>query len=167
MGRPTIYLLALVVFACTPPQQTDTIPAVPQAMREVHLEGTPRVVGSAPMSTEVVLQDDEGRSTRLSGPLTREISSLTGAKVEVWGHAADGTVEATRYRIVAVGESDGSEPIVMGVVERGADGRLQLRTETGDIVHLGGATDRLEPGQKAWVRGPMTLEVRSLGIIKP
>lgn len=154
-------LVGLVLLAgCTP----TTIPSPgPEVPGEAWRAGTVRVVGSAPMSVQVVLEPETGSQVVLTGPLAGELRAVRGARVAVRGKGSRGTLEATEY---VVQEVDG-RPVVTGTVERAADGGLQLRTRAGEIVSLSGAIDGLRTGQKVWVQGTEAVRVQSHGVIRP
>lgn len=164
--RSALLLLTLAAMACASPA-----PEPPQAAAEpaaadtslVRRVGTVRVVGSAPLNIQVMLQDQGGRGVAIHGPLAREIERLSGVEVEVQGRMHQGALEASGYQVRAV---DGA-PAVMGTVERATDGGLQLRTEQGQILKLSGADAHLRAGQKVWVQGTQTLQVQSYGVIRP
>lgn len=135
----------------------------PDAPGEAWHAGTVRVVGSAPMSVQVVLQPETGSQVALTGPLAAELQAVRGARVAVRGKESRGVLEATDY---VVQEVDG-RPVVMGTLEAAADGGLQLRTAAGEVIHLSGATDELRAGQKVWVQGVEAVRVQSYGVIRP
>jgi hypothetical protein len=146
---------ALSGAGCTPPANG---PAGVDTLR-----GRTAVVGSAPMNTRVSLQVEDGRSIVLTGPLSTELGRLAGAELEVVGRMAGSEMEPTAYRVVSV---DG-RPALVGVVESAPGGGLQLRTDDGRTVRLGGGTADLRPGQKVWVQGPDQLQVQTFGVIVP
>lgn len=156
-----VALVGLVLLAgCTP----TTIPSPgPEVPGEAWRAGTVRVVGSAPMSVQVVLEAERGSQVVLTGPLAGELQAVRGARVAVRGQERRGTLEATEY---VVREVDG-RPVVSGRVERAPDGGLQLRTLAGEVVHLSGATNELRVGQKVWVQGAQAVRVQSYGVIRP
>ena len=163
--RKNWVVLALMVTACTRPAPGPGSPALPAESPEAdtaHVTGTLRVVGSAPLNTQVVVQQDDGPGVEVTGPLRAELAQLSGAVVEVTGRVRGTAIEADRYTIRSV---DGA-PVVMGVVERGGT-TLQLRVPDGSVVMLRGATGQFRVGQKVWVQGPRTVEVQSYGLIQP
>lgn len=154
-------LVAIVLLAACKPGAVP--PPGPEAPGEAWRAGTVRVVGSAPMSVQVVLQPETGSQVTLTGPLVPELQAVRGARVAVRGKESRGALEATDY---VVQEVDG-RPVVMGTVERAPDGGLQLRTAAGEAVPLSGATDALRTGQKVWVQGVEAVRVQSYGVIRP
>jgi hypothetical protein len=168
--RRAILFFSFVMAACTPQNGEANSSPTPGAMAAdtVVMRGTVAVVGSAPVNTAVVVRGANGESSRIDGPLASEVGRLSGAEVEIvgvrqpdpmYGHS----IHATHYQVRSV---DG-RPVVMGVVERGADGQLQLRAEDGSVLRLAGGTTELRPGQKVWVQGPATVQVQSFGVIRP
>jgi hypothetical protein len=158
-------VLALVASACTRPAPAPGPAALPSEAAgagTVQVTGTLRVVGSAPVNSQVVVQKDDGPGMEITGPLRAELAQLSGAVVEVTGRVRGTALEAEEYTIRSV---DGA-PVVMGVVERGATA-LQLRVPDGSVVALRGATGQFRVGQKVWVQGPRTVEVQSYGLIQP
>ena len=159
-------MLILAAAACTSPapQPPASMPDS-QAVGGVVLIGVPRVVGSAPVNTRLVLADASGRQTEVVGPLAPEIRQLDGAQIEVSGRMTRGSLEASGYRIRSV---DG-RPVEMGTVERSPDGGVQLRKADGSVVRLTGAASQLRVGQKVWVQGPTTaaVQVQTFGVINP
>jgi hypothetical protein len=167
--RTAILLISFVMAACAPQNgETNSAPSRPgAAVDTVAIRGAVSVVGSAPVSTAVVVRGANGESSRVAGPLAEEIGRLSGAEVEVVGirepDAMHGqAIHATGYEVRSV---DGRS-VITGVVERGPDGQLQLRAEDGTVVRLSGGA-QLRPGQKIWVQGPATVQVQSYGVIRP
>jgi hypothetical protein len=159
-------LLALLALAsCTParPAPPAEAPNSSAHSRDSTVVGTVRVVGSAPVDVHVVVQDQAGHTTELTGPLVGEVRRLAGAVVAVTGRAEGRRLEVARYEIRSV---DG-QPVVMGVVEKIQDGYVYLRTPDGKLVYLAGGIQQLRVGQKVWVQGPSTLHVQSFGVIAP
>lgn len=161
-------LLALALMSCAPrqPEPPDSTPG--QAAAAAQVVGTVRVVGSAPVNVQVVVQPASGGSVQLVGPLREELRQLSGAEVAVHGPVepapdplADRRMRVERYEILAV---DG-EPVVSGTVEGASGEWLLLRTSAGELVYLGGATSQLQPGQKVWVKGPRGVVVQSYGVL--
>ncbi len=158
--RCCLVLLAATLMACTPPASNSS----PQrAGGPPSVAGTVRVVGSAPMNVQVVVEDSVGRSTTVAGPLVAEIQRLSGAQVELRGRMDRGVLTATSYEIRAVNGA----PVEMGVVQRATDGSLLLRKADGRTVSLMGATSQFRVGQKVWVQGPAAVRVQSYGVITP
>jgi hypothetical protein len=154
----------LASVSCTPPS-SQRPSSVPDSGGQTVLVGVPRVVGSAPMNTQLVLQQDGGRTTEISGPLAAELRQLDGARVQVTGRPTGRTLHASGYQVVSV---DG-RPVETGTVERAPDGGVQIRRADGRIVRLTGATSQLRIGQKVWVQGPTTaaVQVQTYGVITP
>lgn len=158
-------LLLTLMTACAPqPNGTpnDAPPASAAAAADTTVVGTVRVVGSMPVSTQVVVHPEGGQSTAISGALAREIGELSGAVVLVRGRPDGRGLEATDYEIRSV---DG-RPVVMGTVERIDDGVAHLRTRSGEIVHVNASGMPFRVGQKIWVQGQQTLRVQSYGVIR-
>lgn len=156
-------LLALLALAsCTPARPAPPAEA-PSGRGDTTVVGTVRVVGSAPVNVQVVVQDQAGHTTELTGPLVGEVRRLAGAVVAVTGRAEGRRLEISRYEIRSV---DG-QPVVMGVVEKIQDGYAYLRTPDGKLVYLAGGIQQLRVGQKVWAQGPSTLHVQSYGVITP
>lgn len=163
-------LAALALMACAPrqPEAPDSAPA-PSAAQEDRVVGTLSVVGSTPVNDRVVLQPGEGGSIQLVGPLSEELRQLSGAQVALRGPMepapdplADRQIRVVDYEILAV---DG-EPVISGTVEGRSGDWLLLRTSSGELVYLAGATAELRPGQKVWVQGPRGLIVQSFGVLR-
>lgn len=158
-----ILLLPVMMMACTPPSSTGSAAPSQGADGQRQVVGTVRVVGSAPVNIQVVVQDTTGRATQIEGPLVGEIRRLSGAQVEVRGRMNRGALIATGYDIRSVNGA----PVQMGIVERAADGSLQLRKSNGEVISLLGATTQFRVGQKVWVQGLPTVRVQSYGVITP
>jgi hypothetical protein len=150
----------LVATGCTPPPNGTANGPGPAGDR---VEGNVAVVGSAPMNVRVTVQPDDGPGVYVVGSLVQEIRQLGGVRVALSGRRTGGEFQATDYEVISV---DG-RPAVMGVVERAADGGVQLRLKDGTLVRLGGATANLPVGRKVWVQGPETVQVQTYGIIEP
>jgi hypothetical protein len=170
MHRETILLAGVIMAACAPPNgETNSIPPARQAgFDTVQVHGTVAVVGSAPVDIAVIIQGEDGESSRVEGPLAEEIGRLAGAEVEVTGIRERDprygqAVHADRYVIRAV---DG-RPVITGMVEEAPGGGLQLRTEDGAVVRLVNGPDQIRPGQKVWIQGSATVQVQSFGVIRP
>lgn len=164
MTAPASALLALLILAsCAPSPAMQGSPPAQAESGDARLTGTVATVGSVPISTQVVLRGEDGRSTQIRGPLLDEIRRLSGARVELHGRLSDGALEATGYRIRSVNGA----PVEMGIVERNPAGGVQLRKENGEVVQLVGATSQFQIGQKVWVQGPTTQAVRvqSFGVL--
>ncbi|HEX2095347.1 MAG TPA: hypothetical protein VHG28_23325 [Longimicrobiaceae bacterium] len=160
--RAALLALAVALGACAPRTPAPG-PGAPQTAED-RVVGTVRVTGSLPVDVQVNVQEPGGRFVRVTGPLAAEVRRLSGAVVEVWGRpAAGGAIEAAGYEVRSV---DGA-PVVMGMVERAAEGGFQLRRRDGSVVRLTGATSQLRVGQKVWVQGASTVQVQSYGVITP
>jgi len=162
-----LLLIVSILVGCTPQNANNGPHPDDGAADSAAVRGTVAVVGSAPVNVSTVVRGADG-DVRIDGSLATEIGRLSGAEVEVFGeHRADAmygsAVTASSYRIVSVGGA----PVVMGVVERGADGSMQLRTDDGAVVRLSGPTGGLQIGQKVWVQGQSSMEVRSYGVVRP
>jgi hypothetical protein len=157
-------LLLLGTMAACAPQPNGAPPATPAAnvAEDSAVVGTVRVVGSMPVSTEVVVHSDGGRSTTIVGALAAEIRELSGAVVSVRGRPNARGLEATDYEIRSV---DG-RPVVMGTIEGIQDGVAHLRTRSGEIVHVNASGMPFRVGQRVWVQGQQTLRVQSYGVIR-
>lgn len=171
MIRLTVALAVLAAAACAPPAEVaDTLPA-PSADGTGSLTGTIRIVGSAPVNVQTVVQPrDGGRSVRVTGPLTDELGRLNGVEVALRGRIdaspdpmVDRQIEVSAYDIVSV---DG-RPVVSGEIVSIQAGRAVLRTDRGEEVVLAGAPADFAVGQKVWVQGVHTLSVQSYGTIRP
>lgn len=179
MRTQTALLTMLILAACNAPTpESGPVPNEADAAAETghaptweevpdtsatRRTGTIRVVGSAPVSVDVVVRDDDGNSTVLEGPLRDELRNLSGTRVEVTGRPGSRAMEVTDYRVISV---DG-RPVMTGVVEREGDGDAWLTTEDGRRFRLSGAVDHLEDGAKVWVQGEGTVRVRTSGRISP
>ncbi|MEX2583678.1 MAG: hypothetical protein WD766_10410 [Gemmatimonadota bacterium] len=171
MMRHSIVLMAVLIGCAPRGEPTDSIP-LPEAAAErgEALIGFVRIVGSAPVNVQVVLQPEEGRSVRLVGPLVSELERLSGVLVAVRGEIresadpiVDREIEATGYEILGV---DG-QPVVTGEITSISGGTAVLRTEAGHEIVLPAPPGELRVGQKVWVQGPQSLSVQSYGIIRP
>ena len=157
----TLVMMCLLAAACTRPS------AVPASAggegQEVKLIGVPASVGSAPVNTRTRLAVEGGEAVYVTGPLAAEVRALAGARVEVRGRrGANRTLEATDYDVLSVG----GRPVVLGVVERAANGALQLRTREGRAVRLNDAPPSFRPGMKVWVQGPGSITVQRYGVVR-
>ncbi len=161
-SRSALFSVALLA-ACTPYAPQEQAGTLGMEAGEVVLTGTPRVVGSAPVDTRLVLETEDGTTPRVVGPLAGEIRNLGGARLRVNGRMEDDSLRATGYEIVSV---DG-RPVEMGVVEQAAGGGLQLRRSDEGVVALSGAAANLRVGQKVWVQGAATrsVTVQTYGVI--
>lgn len=169
MRAPGAGWLLLAALGCSaqPGEQPGATPAPGGGER---VEGVVRVVGSAPVGVRVVLTPDGGKQIQLAGPLRDELRALSGARVAVSGASApapdpmvDRQITVADYEILSV---DG-QPVTAGTVEGRTGEWTVLRTEAGELVYLGGATDELRAGQKVWVQGPRSLIVQSYGVLRP
>jgi hypothetical protein len=169
MRSSSLLVFSLLMVACAPQNgEPNSAPTPHAAADTAAVSGTVSVVGSAPVNVAVLVRGPDGTSSRIEGPLAEEIQRLDGAEVEVTGtRQADpmygSSLRATSYTVRSV---DGAA-VVVGTVEQGEGGALQLRTEDGRVVRLTGGASHLRPGQKVWVQGPATLQVQSFGVIRP
>lgn len=155
----TLVLMAAVLAGCTRPA---SVPPANGAQEE-RVIGIPAAVGSAPMNVRTVVTPEGGESVYVTGPLAGEIRALSGARVEVRGRrAADRTLEASDYDVVSVN----GRPVFMGVVERAADGTMQLRTRDGGIIRMQSAPAAFRPGMKVWVQGHGSVTVQTYGVVR-
>lgn len=163
-------IATVVIFAACAPQQapSDTVAAADIAGAPV--TGVVRIVGSAPVNVQVVLQPDAGGSIRLTGPLRDELANLAGARVAVHGEStpspdplADHELRASGYDILSV---DG-EPVISGEIIDVNGDRARLRTASGEVFVLNVRASTFRVGQKVWVQGPQMLTVQSYGVIQP
>ncbi len=171
--RMTRYLVGLtfaLLGACAPAGDTPDPGPGPASGAIERLVGTVRVVGSAPLNVQVVLQPEQGRSVRLTGPLVPELQRLAGAEVAVMGRVepapdplVDRQVVASDYEILTVN----GEPVVMGDIVSISDGWVRLRTPDGEEVFLSGAPAEFRVGQRVWVQGPRSIAVQSFGTLRP
>ena len=164
----TLFIVGLMIAACTPrPEPADTIPRGTGGLGE--LTGIVRVVGSAPVNQQVVLETAPGQRTRLVGQLRDELSQLAGLEISVSGRAApstdplaDAEIDVATYEI---GMVDGRGVILGEIVQ--VEGReAQLRTAEGDVIYLSGIPNEFRAGQKVWVQGPATVVVQSFGVLR-
>ncbi|HUE96070.1 MAG TPA: hypothetical protein VMN39_05395 [Longimicrobiaceae bacterium] len=164
----TVILLALA--SCAPQAEPpDSLPA-PSGSAEGALRGVVRIVGSAPVNVQVVLQPAEGGSVRLTGPLRDELATLAGAEVAVRGvlgpspdPLADRQLEAIGYDIVAI---DGL-PVLVGEIVSVQGQQARMRTAEGEEVVLDVPAGVFRVGQKVWVQGPQRVSVQSFGVVRP
>jgi hypothetical protein len=164
-----IIALALLLVACAPPQTEppDTIPGPDAGDR---LIGTVRIVGSAPVNVQVVLQPESGQAVRVAGPLAGEIQQLSGARVAVRGRIEPAPdpmvsrqVQVESYEILSVN----GQPVTLGTVEGHMNDWTLLRTSTGELVYLAGPPERFRAGQKVWIQGPAARIVQTYGVLTP
>jgi hypothetical protein len=172
MRMITILAAAAALSSCAPQatERPDTVPAAPAQAAGDRVVGTVRVVGSAPMNVEVVVQPASGAAVQVAGPLREEIERLSGAEVALTGRleAAPGTMSGRRLRVTGYDIlSVNGEPVVTGVVEGTSGGWVQLRTAQGELLYLSGAPREFRAGQKVWVQGPRSMIVQSYGTIRP
>lgn len=167
MRMPALLIPILVLAACGAPRAAESDGA-PRPDTGDALVGEIRVVGSAPVNVQVVLQPESGRAVRIAGPLRGEIEQLAGARLAVRGPMGPSPdpmvsreVEVTGYDILSV---DG-RPVTVGTVEGRTAGWTLLRTASGELVHLAGAPESLRIGQKVWVQGPAARVVQSYGVL--
>jgi hypothetical protein len=166
-------IAALLVLAllsgCSTRQEVADSAALPARDPE-EITGIVRVVGSAPVNVQTVLQPPTGTGLRLIGPLAAELQRLAGIEVAVRGTISASPdpivprqLEAADYRIVAV---DG-RPAVMGEIISITGSSAVLRQADGAEVRLEAIPPGFRVGQKVWVQGPETLVVQTYGTIRP
>lgn len=164
----TVVFIALA--GCSPqPEPGDSIPMAP--LGEVQtIHGMVRIVGSAPVNVQIVLQPESGGAVRLTGPLRGELERLAGVEVSVMGRLSpspdplvDQEMEATAYEIRSVN----GRGVVVGEVVQVTPEEATLRTADGAEIYLRGVPAEFQPGQKVWVQGPETLVVQSYGVLRP
>jgi hypothetical protein len=161
-----LLVLALLVAACAPQvEPADTVPAPGNGDR---VTGTVRIVGSAPVNVQVVVEPDQGQAVRVAGPMTAEIQQLAGARVELRGRmesAPDPMVSrqlrVESYEIISVN----GEPVTTGTVVGHQGNWTLLRLGSGEVVYLAGPPERLRAGQKVWIQGPSARIVQSYGVL--
>ena len=165
-----IALLGLLLVAGCAPSDPPADTVSTEGVRGEALQGTVRIVGSAPMNIQVVLQPEQGRSIRLAGPLLPELERLGGVVVSVEGPVspapdplADRQIEVTSYEIISV---DG-RPVVMGEIVSVSGNTARLRTSAGEEVVLSAVPAEFKVGQKVWVQGPGSIIVQTYGTIRP
>jgi hypothetical protein len=161
-----LLLAALFLISCAPQvEPTDTIPG-PEAGDRI--TGTVRVVGSAPVNVQVVVQPEGGQAVRVAGPLAPEIERLAGAHVALRGRIeaapdpmVSRQVQVESYEILSVN----GEPVTMGTVVGHQNSWTLLRTASGEIVYLAGPPERFRTGQKVWIQGPSARIVQTYGVL--
>jgi hypothetical protein len=133
--------------------------------------GTVRVVGSAPVNVQVVLEVEGGSPMRVVGGLAEEVARATGARVTVRGRVSrspdpivEREIEATGYEVVSV---NGGPVIVGEVVAVDGHGGARLRMDDGEEMMVTGAPRDFRVGQKVWVQGPRSVTVQSYGTLRP
>jgi len=165
-----LFPLLLLLLGCAPrPEQVDSIDAAAHAGRE-RLEGTVRIVGSAPLNVQVVLQPEDGRAIRIVGPRAAEIGRLGGLHIVVTGRlerstdpVTDRQLQVSEYEIL----SANGLPVVSGEIIWVSGGSAGLRTRDGEEVLLSSVPRDFQVGQRVWVQGPRTLSVQTFGTILP
>jgi len=172
MKRTLLIPMSILITSCTAPQTIppDSTPQTAVPAAAAPMVGVVRVVGSAPVNVQVVLQPDSGRGVVLTGPLRRELERLAGAEVAVRGEirAEPGTMEGRAVEVASyVVRSVDGQPVVLGTVEGMTGEYVRLRTETGELVYLANAPKEFAPGQKVWVQGRRGVIVQSYGTIRP
>lgn len=164
-----LLIVGMMAAACTPrPEPADSIPRGAGGLAEV--SGIVRVVGSAPVNQQVMLETGDGRRIRLAGALRGELSRLAGLEVSVSGSRASATdpladaeIDVAAYEI---GMVDGRGVMVGEIIQ--LQGReAQLRTAEGDLILLTGIPNEFRVGQKVWVQGPAAVTVQSFGVLRP
>jgi hypothetical protein len=162
-------VLVLLVTACTT-QGTEMPDTVPAPDTGDSIIGTVRVVGSAPVNVQVVIEPASGQAIRVAGPLAGEIERLSGATIAVRGTIEPAPdpmvsrqVQVRSYEIVSVN----GEPAIMGTVEGHANDWTLLRTAAGELIYLAGPPERFRTGQKVWIQGPGARIVQTYGVLSP
>jgi len=166
----TLFFLMLLV-ACAPGvEEGDSLPPPDGGSAESTMTGMVRIVGSAPVNVQVVLQPAGESAVRLVGPLVEELSRLAAAEVMVRGRVASSPdplvsrqIDVSSYDVVSVN----GRSVVMGEIVSIAGGTGQLRTADGDEVTLAGVPASFAVGQKVWVQGVQSLAVQSYGTVRP
>jgi hypothetical protein len=166
-GLAAVLLVLLGCVAQTePPDSTPT----PTAAGGDRIVGTVRIVGSAPLNVQVVLQPEAGRAVRLVGPLVPELERLAGLEIAVSGRlersvepGTDRQLQASGYEILRVND----EPVVWGEIISLSGGWARLRTDSGEELMLSGAPASFRVGHRVWVQGPRTIAVQTFGTIRP
>jgi hypothetical protein len=170
MTTKRLAALLLLLTACAPAgEPPDSIPS-PGAANGGEIRGIVRIVGSAPVNTQVVIQPEGGRAIRITGALRGELEHLAGIEVTVRGAVtpsrdpmADREVNATAYDIVGVN----GRPVVMGEIVEVTEAWARLRTSSGEEILLTAPPTGLRVGQKIWAQGTPTLAVQTYGVIRP
>ncbi|CAN5666535.1 hypothetical protein BH23GEM6_BH23GEM6_20640 [soil metagenome] len=162
---PIFAIAAILLVSCTTPQAE---PADSISGNGDRLVGTVRVVGSAPVNVQVVLQPESGRAMRIAGPLAPEIEKLAGARVALRGRVESAPdpmvpqqVVVESYEIISV---DG-QPVTMGTIEGQVNNWTLLRTASGELVYLAGPPEQFRRGQKVWIQGPSARIVQTYGVL--
>lgn len=131
------------------PVGTDTL-----AVQIDTLLGVVGVTGTGTVPTAVLRPEGE-EEVGLTGALARELRSLAGGTVRVWGRRAASPVgpgmEVMDYRLI---EMEGREPRV-GVLEGGPSGEWILRERSTDeeLVLIGMPGTGVQAGMLVWVVG--------------
>jgi hypothetical protein len=165
-----IVMILVAATGCVPrAEPRDSEPQGGVLDEQSHV-GTVQIVGSAPVNVQVVLQPENGTTTRLTGELVAELERLQGARVAVRGTitpSADPIVsrqiDVERYEIVSIN----GKPVIMGEIISIDGDSARLRTEDGGEVLLPGAPAAFRVGQKVWVQGPQSVTVQSYGTVRP
>ena len=164
----SFFLIGLT--ACAPqPEPGDSVPSPADGALEA-VSGVVRIVGSAPVNVQVVLQAASGRAFRLTGPLRPELEKLSGIEVTVTGRVSpspdpmvDRELEATSYEIGMVN----GRGVIVGEIVRVARPEATLRTEDGREIYLQSIPTEFTEGQKVWIQGPESVVVQSYGVLRP
>ncbi len=161
-----LLVVALFVAACAP--QVEPADSIPASASGDRVTGTVRVVGSAPVNVQVVVQPDDGQAVRVAGPMAAEIQRLSGARVEIRGRlesAPDPMVsrqlQVESYEILSVN----GEPVTTGTVVGHEGNWTLLRLASGEVVYLAGPPERFRAGQKIWIQGPAARIVQTYGVL--
>jgi hypothetical protein len=169
-GRAIGLGLLLLASACTSASESGNPGSSPAEVALDSIAGVVRIVGSAPVNVQVVVQPAAGTAVRVTGRSAAEIARLAGAEVLLRGTIeaspdplVDRQIVVSDYRIVSVN----GQPVLAGVII-GLDGNTGLlRTDGGIDVTLMGVPPGFVVGQKVWVQGVHSLAIQSYGVIGP
>lgn len=159
--REATLLILLGMMGCATSAAERERPG-PAAMAADSVVGVVRVVGSAPVNVQVVVQGAEG-TVVITGPARDELRSVAGAEVVARGRREGGALHAEQFDVRSV---DG-QPVVWGTVEALTGEYARLRTREGESVYLVRPPGDLRVGQRVWVQGPRSVIVQSYGVVRP
>jgi len=169
-----LLLAALVLVGGGAPRLVAASP-LPSPPDTIRLEGTPVVVGSAPMNVRVVFEATGGEGTyRLVGPLADEVGRLTGFIVTVDGERAEApppegrALHVVRYKVA----SPWGTPLSIGEVMAVEGGAVTLGLAEGGLVHVLLPERAVSVGQKVWVQpadpdAPEPHRILRYGVLRP
>jgi hypothetical protein len=170
MVKSAIAVALLILFGCVPQAELPESAPAPAASGSDRVVGTVRIVGSAPVNVQVVLQPESGGPVRLVGPLLPELERLAGLEIAVSGRLerssdplTERQMQASGYQILRVN----GEPAVWGEIVSLSGSWARLRTDSGEELMLSGAPSSFRVGQRVWVQGPQTIAVQTFGTIRP